>query len=198
MERVEGDCAVLDCGAGVCAVRADYAEAEVNEMARDLRKIKVGTPKLVEKYARLWPSEIFDYVTSKPGKRLEYLAKSLPVLRQPGVYVLYRDDVPYYVGKASNWLWHRLHVHARKPGGRYNNFWNHFSVFVIHDPGQRDAVESILIAAFPTANSAKPKIDREPMPKVAIEMWRQRRDVQLDSTRAKHADEEVEKDDEEE
>ena len=152
-------------------------------------------PKLVEKYARLWPREVFDYITSEPGKRAEYLAKQLPILRQPGVYVLYRDDMPYYVGKASNWLWHRLHVHARKPGGRYNNFWNYFSVFVIHDPGQRDAVESILIAAFPRVNSAKPKIDREPMPKKAIEMWRQSRDRQIDPTRKGPSEEEVEEED---
>ncbi len=72
----------------------------------------------------------------------------------------------------------RLFSHARRPGGRYNNFWNYFSVFVIHDPHQRNAVESILIAAFPTANSAKPRIDREPLPREALEMWRQRRDFE--------------------
>ncbi len=41
-------------------------------------------------------------------------------------------------------------------------------------------IESILIAAFPTANSAKPKIDRETPPKEAVEVWRQKRDLQLD------------------
>ena len=147
--------------------------------------------KLVEKYARLWPREIFDYVTSEKGKRAEYLAKKQQILQQPGVYVLYREDVPYYIGKASGWLWQRLHVHARKPGGRYNNFWNYFSVFVIHDAAQRDAVESILIAAFPTANSAKPKINREPLPREAIDMWRQKRDVPCDPSRARHVDEEL-------
>jgi hypothetical protein len=49
-------------------------------------------------------------------------------------------------------------------------------VFVIHDRAQRDAVESILIAAFPTANSAKPKIQRESLPDEVLEMWRQKRD----------------------
>ena len=133
--------------------------------------------KLVERYARLWPREVFDYVVSDTGKRRQYLAKQLDILRQPGVYVLYRDDVPHYIGKASNWLWHRLHLHARKPDCRYASFWNYFSVFVIHDQEQRDAVESILIAAFPTANSAKPKIDREPLPKEAVQLWRQKRDL---------------------
>ena len=165
-------------------------------MPKKASGIEIASPKLVEKYARLWPREVFDYITSEPGRRLEYLAKDLPILRQPGVYVLYRDDVPYYIGKASNWLWHRLHVHARKPGGRYNNFWNYFSVFVISDAGQRDAVESILIAAFPTANSAKPKIERERLPVEAIEMWRQKRDIQRDVARAKHTEEEVEQEEE--
>lgn len=131
---------------------------------------------LVERYARLWPREVFDYVIERKNRQAVYLAQRLDILRQPGVYVLYRDEVPYYVGKASNWLWHRLILHARRPGGRYNNFWNYFSVFVIHNKAQRDAVESILIAAFPTANSAKPGIRREPLPDDVLEMWRQKRD----------------------
>ena len=51
----------------------------------------------------------------------------------------------------------------------------------IHDHGQRDAVESIesiLIAAFPTANSAKPRMRREPLPIKVLEMWRQNRDFE--------------------
>ena len=131
---------------------------------------------LVEQYARLWPREVFDYVIGKRGEQAVYLAKRLPILQQPGVYVLYRDDVPYYIGKAGGWLWTRIFAHARRPGGRYNNFWNYFSVFVIHNAEQRDVVESILIAAFPTANSAKPRIRREPLPDEVLEMWRQNRD----------------------
>ncbi|MFP5230789.1 MAG: GIY-YIG nuclease family protein [Acidobacteriota bacterium] len=137
--------------------------------------VRVPKP-LVEKYARMWPREVFDYVIARKKKQAVYLAKRLPILQQPGVYILYRDDVPYYVGKAGGWLWTRLFSHARVPGGRYNNFWNYFSVFVIHDKAQRDAVESILIAAFPTANSAKPKIRRERLPDDVLVMWRQKRD----------------------
>jgi hypothetical protein len=133
---------------------------------------------LVERYARMWPRGVFDYVIATRGKQAVYLAKQLDILKQPGVYILYREDVPYYVGKAGGWLWQRLFQHARRPGGRYNNFWNYFSVFVIHDKAQRDAVESILIAAFPTANGARPRIKREPLPDEALEMWRQSRDSQ--------------------
>jgi hypothetical protein len=136
---------------------------------------------LVERYARMWPREVFDYVIDKRGQQAVYLAKQLDILRQPGVYILYRDDVPYYIGKAGGWLWQRLFTHARRPGGRYNNFWNYFSVFVIHDKEQRDAVESILIAAFPTANSAKPRIKREALPDEALQMWRQNRDFERKS-----------------
>ncbi len=150
---------------------------------------------LVDRYARMWPREVFDYITSEPGKRREYLAKDLPILREPGVYVLHRDDVPYYIGKAGNWLWHRLYAHARRPGSQYNNFWNYFSVFVIHDAAQRDAVESILIAAFPTANSAKPKIHREPLPHEAVLMWRKKRDLRS-SGRPSAIDEPIEPEEE--
>jgi hypothetical protein len=149
---------------------------------------------LIDRYARLWPREVFDYVVSEPNKKARYLAKDLSILREPGVYLLYREDVPYYIGKAGNWLWHRLHLHARTPAGRYNNFWDHFSVFVIHDAAQRDAVESILIAAFPTANSAKPRIKREPLPAKAIEMWRQKRDI-IPASGIKQSEEELEQED---
>jgi hypothetical protein len=158
---------------------------------------KLGSP-LVERYARLWPREVFDYVIAKKGQQAVYLAKDLPILKNPGVYILYRDDMPYYIGKAGGKLWTRLFMHARRPGGRYNNFWNYFSVFVIHDPGQRNAVESILIAAFPTANSAKPRIERQPLPREALEMWRQRRDFEKKAYKTETEEPSEEKDEEEE
>lgn len=54
---------------------------------------------LVERYARSWPREVFDYIVSEPGKRVQYLAKQSPILQNPGLYILYRDDVPYYIEK---------------------------------------------------------------------------------------------------
>jgi predicted GIY-YIG superfamily endonuclease len=109
-------------------------------------------------YARMWPREIFDQ--SKPEVR------KIEILGKPGVYVLYRDDVPYYVGQAMR-LRARLWDHARDPESRYYNFWNYFSVFVAEDEKRRNQIEAILIAAMPTANSAKPKLKREKLP-VAI------------------------------
>ncbi len=150
---------------------------------------------LVEKYARSWPRAVFDYVISDPGKRVRFLAKELPILRQPGVYVLYRDDIPYYIGKAGNWLWHRLETHARKPDDAYINYWNYFSVFVIHDAAQRDAVEAILIAAFPTANNAKPKLNTEKLPAEVVQLWRQQRNVRRSTEDLKRSAAEAEVED---
>jgi hypothetical protein len=48
----------------------------------------------------MWPREVFYRSGSvNPRKRL---SKELEFLERPGVYVLYRDDVPYYIGKARN------------------------------------------------------------------------------------------------
>lgn len=81
-------------------------------------------------------------------------------LAGPGVYVLYRDEKPYYVGKASTRLFGRLYSHARNANGRYFNFWNMFSAFVVPRADLLPQIEGILIASMPTANSAKPRIAR--------------------------------------
>jgi hypothetical protein len=39
-----------------------------------------------------------------------------------------------------------------------------FSAFAVEDKKQRDELEAILIAAMPTANSARPKLQKEKMP----------------------------------
>jgi hypothetical protein len=56
--------------------------------------MKKGKP--VASDAKMWPRYLFD---CRNGKRL--LVKELPILAQPGVYVLYRDDVPMS-GKRRN------------------------------------------------------------------------------------------------
>lgn len=85
-------------------------------------------------------------------------------LNQPGVYVLYREDAPYYIGKTETTIFKRVKTHALRPNARRYNFWNYFSAFEISDDDHRDEVEAILIAAMPTAaNSARPKIQRMKM-----------------------------------
>ena len=105
------------------------------------------------------------------------LAKDLTILERPGVYILYRDDVPHYIGKTQK-LRRRLYRHAYVPKSRYFNIWNFFSAFVIEDPKQRDEVEGILIAAMPTANSAEPRLSREDLPIEITKMIREIRFAQ--------------------
>ena len=122
----------------------------------------------------MWPREGFDrLVIGEGGGKGKLLARGLELIEEPGVYVLYREDIPYYIGQAAT-LRHRLWKHANEPGGRYNYFWNYFSVFVIEDPGLRNEVEGILIAAMPTANSATPKLpNKAKYPPVVRQMVRE-------------------------
>ena len=53
---------------------------------------KQGT--IVTGYARMWPREVF----GKAGLKKEIL----DFLENPGVYILYRDDKPYYIGQAKS------------------------------------------------------------------------------------------------
>jgi hypothetical protein len=126
------------------------------------------SPKIiVTGYARMWPREVFGLFPPTKGaasKRKRMMAKGLDFLQNPGVYILYRDDKPYYIGQATK-LRHRLWGHAVRAEGRYFHFWNFFSAFAVPDVTHRNELEGILIAAMPTANSAKPKLQRERMPK---------------------------------
>src|ERR1051326_6797472 len=98
--------------------------------------------KHVKRYVRMWPRAVFD-APATTGKGL--LARELNMLtKQPGVYILYWDDKPYYIGKANN-LRRRLWQHSHNPNDRYYNLWNHFSAFVI-ETGALDEIEGILIA----------------------------------------------------
>ena len=114
---------------------------------------------MVNKFISMWPREVWD-ITDE-GERTLFL-KQLAPLKKPGVYVLYRDEVPYYIGRATV-LFRRLHDHANKSTDRYFNFWNFFSAFVSEEKYLAD-IERILIAAMPTANSSMPKMDRVRMP----------------------------------
>jgi hypothetical protein len=106
-------------------------------------------------YASLWPREIFDI--KKNGK---LLAETMPFLQQKGVYILYRDEIPYYIGRTDGSLCHRISFHATNPTKRRYRFWNLFSAFAVPNEYERQELEAILIAAMPTANSAKPKLDK--------------------------------------
>lgn len=107
---------------------------------------------------------------TKSGPRL--LFQEIVLLTKPGVYVLYRDTVPYYVGQAQK-LRLRLKEHACVPDSRYYNFWNFFTAFVVENESDRNDIEGILIASVPTANSAKPRIKKESLPPPVRRMIRE-------------------------
>jgi GIY-YIG catalytic domain len=114
----------------------------------------------IEGFISMWPREACD-ITPEGESRL--FMHGVPELQGPGVYVLYRDDQPHYIGQAKV-IRQRLHAHANQTTDRYYNFWNLFSVFLVKDEKYLDEVETILIASMPTANSATPKLRKIPMP----------------------------------
>jgi predicted GIY-YIG superfamily endonuclease len=127
---------------------------------------------ILGQYARMWPRDVFYRLVPKAAKKGEQkkgrggsklLFREIDLLKESGVYILYRDDVPYYIGQATK-LRLRLREHACAKDSRYYNFWNYFSAFVVKDENHRNQVESILIAAMPTANSAKPRMKKESLP----------------------------------
>lgn len=133
---------------------------------------------IVQQYAKMWSRDVF-YV--KSGNKYNLEVKAL--LSQPGVYVLYRDDQPYYVGKASRKLFRRLRSHAVNPKDKYYNFWNFFSAFVVSEPSHVSEVEGILIAAMPTDNSAVPRIKKIHMPVRVADVLRRQRAIDLPATK---------------
>jgi len=121
---------------------------------------KNGRVSIISEIAQLWPRDIF-YL--RDGKK--YIEDITELLRnKAGVYILYRDDVPYYIGKSKN-LFRRLAGYARNPNSKYYNFWNFFTVFVVSNQKYLDDVEGILIKAMPLAdNSSKPRMNRIKIP----------------------------------
>ena len=127
------------------------------------------------KYARMWPREVFYRRLPKPRPMAgakkktptQWLYKTMDLLAQPGVYVLYMDGVPYYVGQTED-LRSSLAAHARVPQSHYFRHWNYFSAFAV-DKKDLDRIEAILIAAMPTANGRK-LLKKEPFPAELTEM----------------------------
>lgn len=113
---------------------------------------------IIEAYLKMWPREALNL---RSGGRLP--DEIWGPLRKPGVYVLYRDDQPYYIGRATC-LEKRIHTHANNTGSRRYHFWNFFSAFVVPNPKHIPDVEGILIAAFPTDNSSTPRFENLRLP----------------------------------
>lgn len=121
---------------------------------------------MVSGYARMWPRAVFHTkALSEDGGRERILGRQLEFLQRGGVYILYRDDTPYYIGKADK-LRKRLILWATRPTSPQFHFWNYFSAFAVEDPQERDELEGILIASMPGVNNgAKPKLPNTKLPK---------------------------------
>ena len=128
--------------------------------------------KIIAKYAEMWPREVFDI--KEKNKLLTSVRDKLKV---PGVYVLYRDDHPHYIGKTKGPLFKRIWAHANASRDKYYNFWNYFSAFVVANQRHIDEIEGLLIASMPTVNSAAPKIPRISMPRNAARILQQERKI---------------------
>lgn len=132
------------------------------------RKRKPGP--IVSAYLKMWPRDALDLRVKN-----QLLPDVWNLLRTPGVYVLYRDEQPYYVGRATRRLSSRIKAHANRTRDRYYNFWNFFSAYVVPDVKHIPEVEGILIAAFPTDNSATPRFKKLALPARVARMIHARR-----------------------
>lgn len=155
-------------------------DEEEEEMLDDDDPAELGTGKQVLSgvgFIRMWPRAIFTTSSEGQGKRGKppAIARTIPELDSPGVYILYRDDQPFYVGQTKGKLRSRLRSHATNAGSIRSYFWNYFSAFLVHDDeGKIDEIEAILIAAMPSAlsNGAAPHLHRLPMGKATREVLR--------------------------
>jgi hypothetical protein len=129
---------------------------------------------LVKQFIRMWPRAIFHTRAMDDSKG--FIADGIPELRKPGVYILYRNGVPFYVGQAKN-LRTRLKQHANGVISLKTHFWNHFSAFLVDDSARMKEVEAILISAMPPGimNSSKPTLHKVPMNKLTVHLIRELR-----------------------
>jgi hypothetical protein len=134
---------------------------------------------VISEYAQMWPRNVYDF---KDGKKTTNSLRQVLHLK-PGVYVLYRDEHPYYIGKTTKSLFGRIRDHALNVNDRYYNFWNHFSAFVVPNVNHIDEIEGILIASVAiTSNSSTPKIAKIKMPKDIAERIKAHRAItEIDS-----------------
>jgi hypothetical protein len=127
--------------------------------------------KIITEYARMWPRDVL-YLESELLKEVEQR------LNHPGVYVLYRDGAPYYVGRTDRrTLYKRLREHADNPRALHFSFWNFFSAYVIPQSIHIPEIESVLITAMvmTTSNRQKPKIKKISLPPAVWKVFRDAR-----------------------
>lgn len=115
---------------------------------------------IVSNFIRMLPRAIF-YEPEVEGQK-GTIASAIPELKKSGVYILYRDDIPFYVGKAEGALFSRLWAHANGVSSTRSYFWNYFSAFIVKDRRNIAEIEAMLISAMPSVitYSARPKLQK--------------------------------------
>lgn len=120
---------------------------------------------MIKAYIRMWPREVYNI---KDGnKHLESVRQELR--QKPGIYILYQNGQPYYVGQAKN-LWYRIRNHAINQNAKHYHLWTHFSAFILADTHHINELEGLIIAAFGSgiANNSRRRTKRILLPKDAV------------------------------
>jgi hypothetical protein len=121
------------------------------------------TKPMIAAYIQMGPRAVY---TIKDGNRpLESVRKELR--QKPGIYILYQNEKPYYVGQAKN-LWIRLRTHALNQNAKHYHHWTHFSAFSLADVQHINELEGLIIAAFgtETANGSRRRKKRGLLPNI--------------------------------
>lgn len=119
---------------------------------------------MIKSYVRMWPREI--YTIKDRNKPLDSVRKELR--QKPGIYILYQNGQPYYVGQAKN-LWNRIRNHAMNQNAKHYHLWTHFSAFILSDTQHINELEGLIIPAFGSgiANNSRRRMKRILLPKDA-------------------------------
>jgi hypothetical protein len=126
--------------------------------------MKTTKEAMIKAYIRMWPREIYNIRDG--NHHLESVRQEL--WQKSGIYILYQNGQPYYVGQAKN-LWYRIRNHATNQNTKHYHLWTHFSAFILSNTDHISELEGLVIAAFgtATANSAKMRMKRILLPKDA-------------------------------
>ena len=89
--------------------------------------------KLIKEYALMWPRKL--YSLREGNDTIKSFRDALK--DKPGIYVLYKGEEVFYIGKAigknnkKGCLFKRIQNHALQYNDKYSHSWDHFSAFVV-------------------------------------------------------------------
>lgn len=115
------------------------------------RAESTSTPTLIRSYGEFWSPDVVDWARTwrlLGTVRSDSRGPVVNVYEERGIYVLYKDFVPVYVGKADRQsIGYRLQLHreSRRKGPR----WDRFSWFGIRGLTSKGELRSLNAAAHP-------------------------------------------------